>query len=127
MTNMAQLRTAKILAMQWRPDCVTKVTDRIPGLMALIVSAVLFFGVGVGQSSAQTVASAAALYQQLGSVGLDESRVYQVRDASVDREDLHISLEDGTIAFTRDVLGKPTGAFFEGNGEVLLVPIDQSE
>jgi len=63
-----------------------------------------------------------ALYLQLGQVGLDPSRVYQVRDASLERGPIHISLTDGTIAFTQDVLGKITGAFFEGDGEVLLVP-----
>ncbi len=62
------------------------------------------------------------LYLQLNSIGLDSSRVFRVRDSSIDRPAVHISLEDGTIAFTRDVLGKITGAFFEGDGEVLLVP-----
>ena len=35
---------------------------------------------------------------------------------------IHITLDDGTIAFTKDVLGRITGAFFEGDGEVLLAP-----
>jgi hypothetical protein len=50
-----------------------------------------------------------------------------VRSASLDRPSLHITLEDGTIAFTQDVLGKITGAFFEGEGEVLLVPPNDVE
>jgi hypothetical protein len=50
-----------------------------------------------------------------------------VRDGSIDRPSVHITLEDGTIAFTRDVLGKITGAFFEGDGEVLLVPPNDVE
>ncbi len=45
-----------------------------------------------------------------------------MRDAALDRSAIHISLEDGTIAFTKDVLGRITGAFFEGDGEVLLAP-----
>jgi len=65
---------------------------------------------------------AEALYLQLGQVGLDPQRVYKVRDASLDRASIHITLEDGTIAFTQDVMGRITGAFFEGEGEVLLVP-----
>jgi len=65
---------------------------------------------------------AEALYLQLGQVGLDPARVYKVRDASLDRAAIHITLEDGTIAFTQDVMGRITGAFFEGEGEVLLVP-----
>ncbi len=70
---------------------------------------------------------AETLYQQLCTVGLDRSRVYQVRDASLDRASSHISLSDGTIAFTEDVLGRVTGAFFEGDGEVLLIPPNQIE
>ena len=67
------------------------------------------------------------LYQRLQSAALDPHRVYHVREAGLDREDIHISLEDGTIAFTEDVFGRPTGAFFVGQGEVLLVPQDRSE
>src|ERR1017187_2865034 len=67
------------------------------------------------------------LYLQLSSIGLDSSRVFRVRDSSLDRPSSHITLEDGTIAFTRDVLGKITGAFFEGDGEVLLVPPNDVE
>src|ERR1700756_3551367 len=67
------------------------------------------------------------LYLQLGGVGLDSTRVYQVRDASIERASIHITLEDGTIAFTRDVMGRVTGAFFEGDGEILLLPPNEVE
>ncbi len=70
---------------------------------------------------------AESLYLQLSSVGLDPARVFKVRDSSLDRAAIHISLEDGTIAFTRDVMGKITGAFFEGDGEVLLIPPKEVE
>jgi hypothetical protein len=70
---------------------------------------------------------AEALYLQLGKVGLDPTRVYQVRGASLDRTSIHISLEDGTIAFTQDVMGHITGAFFEGDGELLLAPPNEVE
>lgn len=70
---------------------------------------------------------AEALYLQLGHVGLDPARVYQVRGASLDRSAVHISLEDGTIGFTQDVMGHITGAFFEGDGEVLLTPPNEVE
>jgi hypothetical protein len=70
---------------------------------------------------------AESLYLQLSSVGLDSSRVFRVRDSSIDRPAIHITLEDGTIAFTKDVMGKITGAFFEGDGEVLLVPPNEVE
>jgi hypothetical protein len=71
--------------------------------------------------------SAEALYLQLRRVGLDKSRVYKVRDVSFDRAAFHITLDDGTIAFTEDVAGCVTGAFFEGDGEVLLIPPNQVE
>ena len=67
------------------------------------------------------------LYQQLSQVGLAPERVFRVRDASLDRPAIHITLEDGTVAFTQDVLGKITGAFFEGEGELLIVPPNQVE
>src|SRR6202043_1204275 len=53
--------------------------------------------------------------------------VYQVRDASLDRAAIHITLEDGTIALTQDVLGRITGAFFEGEGDLLLMPPNEVE
>jgi len=72
-------------------------------------------------------APAALLYSQIRSVGLDASRVFLIRDASIDRDQLHITLADGTIAFTEDVNGRVTGAFFAGEGEILLSPPDQAE
>jgi hypothetical protein len=70
---------------------------------------------------------AEALYRQLSEVGLDPTRVYQVRGASLNRSAVQISLDDGTIGFTQDVMGHITGAFFEGDGEILLSPPDEVE
>src|ERR1035437_656191 len=67
------------------------------------------------------------LYRALRNVGLDPQRVFQVREAEINREDIHIWLNDGTIAFTQSVDGKVTGAFFEGEGEVLVRPPDRME
>jgi hypothetical protein len=74
-----------------------------------------------------TPADGISLYHQLRNVGLDATRIYKIRDAEFDREDLHIALKEGTIAFTEPVAGHITGAFFMGDGEVLLVPPDQAE
>src|SRR5262249_43656985 len=49
------------------------------------------------------------LFRALRSVGLDSQAVYKVREAEIDREDVHISLEDGVIAFTQSVDGHITG------------------
>ena len=70
---------------------------------------------------------AAVLYRQLRDIHLDPAKVYHIRDASIEREDLHITLDDGTIAFTQAVDGRITGAFFEGEGEILLIPPDRVE
>jgi hypothetical protein len=78
-------------------------------------------------SPAPSPHSAEELYQQLRTVGLSKSRVYQVREVSLDRSAVHLTLEDGTIAFTEDVAGRVTGAFFEGEGEILLLPPDRME
>lgn len=68
-----------------------------------------------------------SLYSQLGNVDLDPARVYEVRGTQFNRGPIQISLDAGTIAFTHDVMGRVTGALFEGDGEVLLVPPDQAE
>ncbi len=78
-------------------------------------------------AGAQAAGPAVSLYRKLRSVGLDPAAVYRVRDAALDREDIHITLDDGVIAFTQAVDGRVTGAFFEGEGEVLLVPPNQVE
>lgn len=70
---------------------------------------------------------AQALYLNLQSVGLDPARTFHIRGASLDRPDLHVSLEDGEISFTSDIAGRVTGAFFEGDGELLLTPPNQVE
>jgi hypothetical protein len=70
---------------------------------------------------------AESLYLQLSDVGLDPNRVFKVREAALDRSSIHITLDDGTIAFTKDVMGRTTGAFFQGDGEVLLVPPNDVE
>src|ERR1700678_2146484 len=87
-----------------------------------------------GQSSpkstsepASQLKSAENLYLQLRNVGLSKTRVYRVRDVSIDRAAIQITLNDGTIAFTEDVAGHVTGAFFEGDGEVLLSPPNRYE
>jgi hypothetical protein len=67
------------------------------------------------------------LYRALKSVGLDPQRIYKVRDAVMDREDVHIWLNDGTIGFVQAIDGHITGAYFEGDGEVLVRPPDRQE
>lgn len=98
------------------------------------IPAVLFFALSLAADAQTTppqpphsAGPAELLYLQLSNVGLDPGRVFKTRDAALDRSSIHITLEDGTIAFTKDVLGKVTGAFFEGDGEVLLQPPNDVE
>src|SRR5215831_6779229 len=105
---------------------VTKVLEmrRISWIAGLCALALILPRAGADNPPAKPAES---LYLQLGQVGLNPSRVYQVRGASLDRPSIHISLEDGTIAFTQDIFGKITGAFFEGEGEILLIPPNEVE
>ena len=67
------------------------------------------------------------LYDALRNVGLDPQRVYKIREAVIEREDVHLWLNDGVIGFTQAVDGRVTGAYFEGEGEVLVRPPDRME
>src|SRR5579863_2660556 len=82
---------------------------------------------GQARDSTPTPGPGESLYLKLRSVGLDPTQVYQVREASLQRAALHISLDEGTIAFTEDAGGHITGAFFKGDGELLLFPPDTTE
>src|SRR5258708_33418044 len=98
------------------------------GKLAWIVLAVGCVALRAQQpDSAKSPGPAESLYLKLRTVGLDNSRVYKIREASLDRAALHISLDDGTIAFTEDANGHTTGAFFKGFGEVLLSPPNKAE
>src|SRR2546430_14536024 len=79
------------------------------------------------QTSPQSNRAAETLYLQLRSVGLEKSRGYKPRDISFDRGAFHITLDDGTIAFTVDVMVRVTGACVGGDGEGLEGPPDQAE
>ena len=68
-----------------------------------------------------------ALYRSLRDSGLDLNKVYRVRDATFDRQDLHFALNDGWLIVGEQVAGHATAAFFIGDGEVLLIPPDLGE
>lgn len=70
---------------------------------------------------------AVALYRELVNPVLDVENVHAIRQVLIDREDLHISFTDGTIGLIKEVGGHVTGAIFEGQGEILLVPPERAE
>jgi hypothetical protein len=103
---------------------------RIPYSRFTLAAAVLVFfcaGFPQAQSLPLTSGPVLPLYRALRSVGLDPQRVYKIREAAIDREDVHLWLNDGIIAFTQSVDGRVTGAYFEGEGEVLVRPPDRRE
>ena len=107
---------------------MTKVPDW-RGLMFMLALGLTASGAGAQSVPADPScpSTTAGLYARLRSLGLDEQRVYRVRGASIDRPNLHLTLDDGMVAFTEDICGRITGAFFEGEGEVLLRPPNQVE
>jgi hypothetical protein len=106
---------------------------KVPFKARELAFGVAFIGLLFACFSSSAIGEAASskpaetLYLKLGQIGLDPNRVYQVRGATIDRSAIHITLEDGTIGFTEDILGRITGAFFEGEGEVLIVPPSEVE
>jgi hypothetical protein len=101
----------------------------LPAVTKVLVLALLLASVRMSAQTQAPVtpANAAALYRDILNPGLDSSQVHTVREVSVDREDLHISLSDGTIALIQAVNGHITGAIFEGQGEVLMIPPGRAE
>ena len=92
-----------------------------------VVWAVLMLCAAALPASAQG-GKAAKLFQELAVSELDPQKVLHIRDCDIDLEDLHITLEEGTIAFLKDdVNGRPTGALFAGEGSVLAIPPNQVE
>src|SRR5688572_28643373 len=93
----------------------------------LVVSLMAFGPLATAQAGSSVAQPAVELYRQLSSTGLDLNRTYSVRDISLRREEIHVVIEVGTIAFTQAVNGRIPDAFFEGEGEILLVPPEQVE
>ena len=63
----------------------------------------------------------------LSKVRLDRTQIYSVRDITINRDVLSITLNRGTIAFTEAIEGKVTGAVFVGSGDILAIPPDAIE
>ena len=105
---------------------MTNVTLKVASSSSLIV---VLACVTLGQQTVPATKPGPAedLYLKLRSVGLDSTKVFKIREASLDRASVHISLDDGTIGFTESVAGHITGAFFQGDGELLLTPPNSVE
>jgi hypothetical protein len=99
-----------------------RVSSFLLTLLAIVVGCPAWLPAQTPNSS-----SSAALYRTLRESGLDTTKVYRVRDATFDREDLHFALNDGWLIFGQEVAGHVNAAFFVGDGEVLLIPPDLRE
>ena len=71
----------------------------------------LAFGLSVYAQTSSAPNTAAELYEQLRTVGIDKARVYRIRDAVLDRGSLHVILQDGEIGYER-CLRTRDGRFF---------------
>src|SRR5689334_16845234 len=78
-------------------------------------------------ASMKAPAEADAMLAQLSKIRLDKKQIYSVRDITLTRDVLSISLNRGAIVFTEALDGKVTGAVFVGNGDVLAIPSDAGE
>ena len=98
---------------------VTKVLVLLLGLQAASLQA--------QQAVAPAESRAVALYRNIMNPVLNAADVHTIREVSIQREDLHISLSDGTMALIQTVDGRITGAIFEGVGEVLMIAPGRAE
>src|SRR5271154_5099709 len=121
-------RTRQILSTAERGRKVTKVLElgrQIVGLASLLLFASA--GVHAAGPTPDCPQTTDALYSRIRSVGPAAQQVYRIRDASIDRPNLHLDFEDGTLAFIEDICGRVTGAFFVGEGEIRLRPPNRVE
>src|SRR4051812_20230950 len=107
-----------------RPSIVTKVWPVGAMLLGLFLAG---GAAAAADDGATTAPNTVTTYRQLASVRLDPDRVFRVRDISVETHEIHLTFTDGLIAFTQPVDGVITGAYFQGEGEVLVLPPERVE
>lgn len=79
------------------------------------------------QASGQTPLSPREVFNQLNDLSIDPGQVYLLRGAQITRDRVKIYFNRGFIGFFGKVAGETTGAFFAGDGEVLLIPPTSTE
>src|SRR5438552_14098843 len=96
--------------------------------MRFLLSLLLGVAGVVSQSASQGGPNEAdELLAQLSRLHLDKKQIYHVRDITIRRDALSISLNRGLIAFLEPVRDKVTGAVFLGSGEIVAIPPDPME
>ena len=76
---------------------------------------------------AQTTSDPKELLQKLNDLTIDPGQIYVLRDVQITRDRVNFYFNRGFIGFLAPVKGEITGAVFEGDGEVLLMPSDPVE
>src|SRR5579859_1933657 len=83
---------------------------------------------GLAQPSRVAKAQGAReLFDQLNNLSIDPSQIYVLRGAQISRDRVNIYFNQGFIGFLGKVGGETTGAFFSGEGEILLIPPNATE
>ena len=90
-------------------------------LLSLLLGVAGIVSQGAGPNEADELLS------QLARLHLDKKQIYHVRDITIRRDALSISLNRGLIAFLEPVRDKVTGAVFLGSGEIVAIPPDPME
>ena len=68
-----------------------------------------------------------ALYQALNALQPDGTKVYDVKGLNLIRDVVHLTLDEGKLAFYQPLDGRITGAVFLGRGHVIATPHDPGE
>jgi len=96
------------------------------GLFALFV----FLGMGprlAGQATPTGAQEPAAVWKTLWQPTFDAGRSASVKDLTLVRDRIRLTLIDGTLQFTQPVNGIVFGATFRGNGRLQIQPPDATE
>src|SRR5215813_769449 len=87
----------------------------------------LFLALFGATFQSSTPPGADGILAQLSKISLDKKQIHSIRDVTLRRDVLSISLSRGMIAFTESIGGKITGAVFIGSGEIVAIPPDPIE
>lgn len=93
--------------------------------MRLLIGLLITISGAIFQNSAPGEAD--GILAQLSKIRLDKKQIHSIRDLTLRRDVVSVSLTRGLIAFAEPVNGKVTGAVFIGTGEVLAIPPDTIE
>jgi len=87
----------------------------------------LFMAILGAVSQTAPLGEAEDILAQLSKVRLDKSHIHYIRDITIRRDVLTLSLNRGVIAFLEPINGRVTGAVFIGSGEIVAIPPDPIE